>query len=69
MQLMLICLGLWAIDLIKLKWLTLLDSFTSCVDKGNTISLMDLDFPKTSDLVPHRKIENQRVCIKLIKSC
>lgn len=68
MQLMLIYLGSWAIDLVKLKRLTVLDSFTSCVDKGNAISLMDSDFPKTFALVPYRKIENQHRYIELIKS-
>lgn len=65
---MLIHLGSWAIDLVKLKRLTVLDSFTSCVDKENTISLMDLDFPKTFVLDPYREIENQHRYIKLIKS-
>lgn len=65
---MLIHLGSWAIDLVKLKRLTVLDSFTSCVDKENTISLMDLDFPKTFALDPYREIENQHRYIKLIKS-
>lgn len=54
MLLMLIYLRLLAIDIVKLKWITVLDGSTTCVDKGNNTSLMDLGFAKTFDLVPHR---------------
>lgn len=65
---MLIYVGLLAIDLVKLKWITLLDGIINCVDKGNDISLRDSGFDETFALVPLRKIENQHGCIKLIKS-
>lgn len=64
---MLIYLRLLAVDLVKLKWITLLDSFTNYADKGNNIPLMDLGFDKKFALVL-RKIENQHGCIKLVKS-
>lgn len=66
---MLICLRLLAVDLVKLKQITLLDSFTHYADKGNNIPLMDLGFAKKFALVPHRKVENQLGCIELIKGC
>lgn len=66
---MLIYLRSPAIELVKLKWITLLDGFTNCVDDGNNINLMVLGFGKTFTLVPHRKTEYQHGCIKLIKSC
>ena len=66
---MLIYLRLLAIDLVKLKWITLLDGFTNSVGKGNNISLMNLGFAEIFALVPDRKMENHHGCIKLIKSC
>lgn len=65
---MLIYLRLLAVDLVKLKWITLLDSFTNYADKENNIPLMELVFAKRFALVPHREVENQHGCIELIKS-
>lgn len=65
---MLIYLRLLAVDLVKLKWIILLDSFTNYADKQNNIPLMDLVFAKKIALVPHRKVENQHGCIELIKN-
>lgn len=66
---MLIYLRLLAVDLVKLKWITLLDSFTNYANKENNIPLMDLDFAEKFSFIPHRKAENQHECIELIKSC
>lgn len=67
---MLIYLRLLGVDLVKLKWVTLLDSFTNYADKEKNIPLTDLGFAKKKiALVPDRKVENQHICIELIKSC
>jgi len=66
---MLIYLELLTIDFVKLKWITLFDGFTTSVGNRNNTNLMDLGFSEAFGLVPHRKIENQHGCIKLIKSC